>query len=247
MRFNTSGLVIRVLDIGEHDRALTLLTADRGFVRAFCRGVRRVKSKRLSASSLLTYSEFTLSENKDGYTLDEALPKEVFFGLRNDVEKLALAQYFCELFYEFASDASESSDMLRLILNSLYFLSEGKKPPLLIKAVAELRLLSVTGFMPNIVSCRNCGEFESDTMAFDTADGSLLCGKCPIKETCVVIPVSCARALRHIVFSEFDKLFSFSLPESDIRLLSKTVEKYMLGITSRSFKSLDFYNTLILS
>ncbi len=245
MRFNTSGLVIRVLDIGEYDRALTVLTADKGVVRAFCRGVRRVKSKRLSASSLLTYSELTLSENKDGYTLEEALPKEIFFGLRSDVEKLALAQYFCELFYEFASDASESSDMLRLILNSLYLLSEGKKPPLLIKAAAELRLLSATGFMPNLVSCRSCGEFESGTMAFDTADGSLLCGKCPINESCAVIPVSCVQALRHIVFSEFDKLFSFSLPQSDIRLLSKTVERYLLGITGRSFKALDFYNTFL--
>lgn len=245
MKFNTTGLVIKVLDIGEYDRIVTLLTADKGVIRAFCRGVRRVKSKRLSASSLLTYSEFTLSKRKDGYTLDEALPKEVFFGLRSDIEKLALAQYFCELFYEFASDVSESQNMLRLILNSLYFLSEGKKPSLQIKAIAELKLLSTTGFMPNLINCCICGEFESEQMAFNTSNGSLYCSKCPPSATCIILPLSCVQALRHIVFSGFDKLFSFSLSSDDVKLLSKAVEKYMLGVTGRSFKSLDFYNSFL--
>lgn len=243
MKFNTTGLVIKVLDIGEYDRLITLLTADKGLVIALCRGVRRVKSKRLAASSLLTYSRVTLSENKNGYALIEGEPTEVFFGLRSDVEKLALAQYFCELFYEFASDASESQEMLSLILNSLYLLSKGKKSELLLKSTAELKLLSLTGFMPNLVNCRNCGEYESKTMSFDLSNGSLSCCKCPISEGSVVLPLSCVRALRHIVYAHSDKLFSFSISEKELKLLSETIEKYLLGITGRSFKSLDFYNT----
>ncbi len=243
MKFNTTGIVLKALDIGEYDRLVTLLTADKGLFTALCRGVRRVKSKRLAASSLLTYSRVTISENKNGYTLDEGEPTEVFFGLRSDVEKLSLAQYFCELFYEFASDTSESKEMLSLILNSLYLLSKNKKPELLIKSVAELKLLSLTGFMPNLVNCRICGEYESNEMAFDLSTGYLSCSKCPVSEGSVTLPLSCVRALRHIVYTSSDKLFSFSLSEKDLKLLSEIIEKYLLYITGRSFKALDFYKS----
>lgn len=244
MKFNTSGLVIKIIDIGEYDRLITLLTPDMGVIKAFCRGVRRIKSRRLNASSLLTYSEFTLSERQDNYVVDEALPIETFFGLREDVERLALAQYFCELFNEFISEADESEQALRIILNSLYFLSKGEKPPLLIKAITELRLLSSTGFMPNLIGCSVCGEYESDVMAFNISEGSLLCENCFMSEAQIVLPLSTIRALRHIIYSDFEKLFSFSLNDENIKLLSAAVEKYMLSVTNRSFKSLDFFNTL---
>ena len=244
MKFNTSGLVIKIIDIGEYDRLVTLLTPDMGVVKAFCRGVRRIKSRRLNAASLLTYSEFTISKNRENYAVDEALPIETFFGLREDVERLALAQYFCELFNEFISDTDESEFALRLILNSLYFLSKGEKKPLLIKAITELRLLSCTGFMPNLIGCSICGEYESDTMSFNIVEGTLLCENCFMGGTNITLPLPCIRALRHIIYSDFEKLFSFSVSDENIKLLSATVEKYMLSVTNRSFKSLDFFNTL---
>ena len=39
--------------------------------------------------------------------VEDALVKEVFFELRNDVEKMALAQYFCELANEFCEEKEE--------------------------------------------------------------------------------------------------------------------------------------------
>ncbi len=246
MKFTTMGLVIRILDIGEYHRSLTLLTADYGVLHAYCRGVRRVKSKRLAASSLLTYSEFVLSEEKGGLSVLEASPVEVFFGLRNDVAKLALAQYFCELFSEFAASGMPAPETMRLLLNSLYFLSTGKKEPAFIKPIAELRLLTETGFMPGLVSCRVCGVFESPEMFFCLSDGALVCSACPAPEgEHMLSPLSCIRALRHIVFSDFEKLFSFALPENDGRLLNAAVERYLLYVTERSFPSLEFYHTLI--
>ena len=102
-----------------------------GVIAASC----KAKSKKLSATALLTYSEFTFNKTKDAFTVDEAEVKEVFFELRNDVTKMALAQYLCELAYEFCEEDYESEEILRLFLNSLYLLKSDKKTPFFIKAV----------------------------------------------------------------------------------------------------------------
>lgn len=52
MNSTTKGLVIREQTTGENDRLVTLLTADRGLVRAFVRGGKQLKNRRAAATSL---------------------------------------------------------------------------------------------------------------------------------------------------------------------------------------------------
>ena len=58
-KISAAGLVIREQNIGEYDRLITVLTARHGLIRAFSRGAKKAKSKKLSATALLTYSDFT--------------------------------------------------------------------------------------------------------------------------------------------------------------------------------------------
>ncbi|MDD2417406.1 MAG: DNA repair protein RecO, partial [Oscillospiraceae bacterium] len=51
-------------------------------------------------------------------------------------------------------------------------------------------------------------------------------------------------AMRHIVYSEFDKCFSFTMSEEGLKQLSVYAEKFMLVQLGRSFKTLEFYNSL---
>ena len=97
MKFSTDGLVIRTVNVGESDRAVTVLTRDRGLMSAFATGARKQNSKNGAATSLLTYSDFTVSKNKDTCRITDSETREVFFGLRGDIMKYALAQYICEL------------------------------------------------------------------------------------------------------------------------------------------------------
>ena len=57
----------------------------------------------MNPSSVLQYA-FTFVKTRDAYSVEDALVKEVFFELRQDVEKMALAQYFCELANEFCDE-----------------------------------------------------------------------------------------------------------------------------------------------
>ena len=92
VKITAPGLVIREQNIGEADKLITVLTAKHGLVRAFSRGAKKTKSKKLAATSLLSYADFTFTKTRDAFSVEEALVKEVFFELRNDVQKMALAQ-----------------------------------------------------------------------------------------------------------------------------------------------------------
>ena len=128
MRTTTMGLVLRATKTGEADRALLLLTPD-GLVSAMAKGALRLKSRLFSGTGLFCYSEFTLFEGKTMFVVDEAEVRQVFWGIHESVEHMALAMYFAELASTLSPTGQEAEAQLRLLLNSLYLLSEGRRAP----------------------------------------------------------------------------------------------------------------------
>ena len=120
MRMNTDGLVIKEHKTSGDDRLVTVLTRDYGVLRAFVRGAQRIKSRSQCGSQMFSYADFSIYRGRDAYVIDEVQPKEIFFDLRNDIGKLALAQFFCELQYELAPQESEADSFLRLMYKGFY-------------------------------------------------------------------------------------------------------------------------------
>ena len=244
IKITAPGLVIREQSVGESDRLITVLTARYGLVRAFSRGAKKTKSKKLAATALMAYSDFTFVKTRDAYTVEEALVKEVFFELRNDVEKTSLAQYFCELANEFCEEEFESEEILRLFLNALWLLKGDKKSPSFIKAVTELRLMTLSGYMPALVGCDTCGEYESEHMYFSPESGKIYCKECAPAGNIHCLSASVVQAMRYVSLSDFEKIFSFSLNDDSLESFCKICEFYLLNKTQRKFKTLDFYRVL---
>lgn len=244
IKITAPGLVIREQSVGESDRLITVLTARYGLVRAFSRGAKNAKSKKLAATSLLAYSDFTFSKKRDVYSVDEALVREVFFELRNDVAKTSLAQYFCELANEFCEEEFESEEILRLFLNALWLLKGDKKSPGFIKAVTELRLMSLSGYMPAIIGCDTCGKYEAEFMYFSPDSGKLYCDECAPKGGLHALNGAVVQAMRYVSLAELEKVFSFSLSEESLKSFCDICEYYLLNKTQRKFKTLDFYRVL---
>ena len=245
-KISAPGLVIREQSIGESDKLITVLTAKYGLVRAFSRGAKKTKSKKLAATSLLAYGDFTFVKTKDDFSVEDALVKEVFFELREDVEKMALAQYFCELANEFCEEDFEAEEVLRLILNGIWLLKSGKKKPDFIKAVTELRLMSLSGYMPDLVGCEQCGAYETDKMYFVPESGKIYCEECAPSGFNYRVSASVVQAMRYVTLSDFEKIFSFVLNDESQKVFGKVSEAYLLQKTQRKFNTLDFYRVLTL-
>ena len=245
MLIKTDGLVIREQTTGEQDRLITVLTRSNGIIRAFSNGGRNPKNKNVSATGLLCYSDFSIDKTgKGAYIIREATAKEVFFSLREDIVKLSLAQYFAELAYELSPREENSDEFLRLFLNSIYFISNQKRNVGIIKAATELRVLSLAGYMPSLVACENCGQYESEKMFFSPGSGKIWCENCKPEERTLTVSSGIIAAMRHICFSPAEKIYSFTLSKDGLMALNAVCERYLKSVTARTYKTLDFYKMM---
>lgn len=246
MKITENGLVLKEVKLRESDKILTLLTPQHGIVSASARGCMRPNNKLFSACGLYNYAEWTLHPGKNMYSVDEAAPIEVFFGLRGSIEALSLAAYIAELLLVLQPTGDEAARLLRLALNSLHMLSAEKMAPALVKAVFELRSLSEAGFMPDLLACGDCGRYEGGPFWFDGRAGMLLCEACA--EAAGREPnlnPGALAALRYIVLSDDDKLFSFNLEGESLGLLCAVAEEYTLLNLDHPPKALGFLKSVL--
>lgn len=246
MQIKTKAIVLKVQDYNENDKLLTLLTEDRGVVFAYAFGARKMKSRFSTVSSMLCYGEFVLFKNRDKYTLDSAESERLFFGIREDLDKLSYASYFCELCLNVIPAEEPSKAVLSLLLNTLHFLENGKIDPAVLKAILELRTMSMIGYTPDLVACSECCEFEKEAYWFDTRMGKVTCLDCrpdPGKDD-VRISKAAFFAARHIVYAPPEQLFSFRVGENTKIELAVAAEKYTVIQTDKSYPTLEFLNSI---
>ncbi len=245
MQRTSKGLVIKVMDIKENDRLITILTADYGIVRAFVSGAKKNNHKNHATTSLFCYCDFLFTLSGDTYKVKEATLISSFFKLSSDILKLSLAQYFCELASQLVPEDTKAEEQLKLTLNTLNFLSESDKSIYLLKSIFELRILSISGYMPDLSACAECGNFEDDIMCFYYEDGSICCRECSSEGRYAYIDKTLLSTLRHIVYSDFKKIFNFIIPEESAKKLSKITEEYVIFQTDRNYQTLNFFKSLL--
>ncbi len=250
MQIRTDGLIIKEKLVSEDDKLVTILTRNFGIIRAFAQSVKNLKNKNFSSTQLLCYSDFIIFKGRNKYIINESYSKHSFWSLRCNIEKLALAQYFCDLILNLiAEEQHHTEDILRLILNSLYYLSKEKIVPKLLKSTFEMRILSMSGYMPNLIYCSNCKDSGKKNFYFVPEVHGIVCDKCIRNYRAVKIKLteSVLYALRYSVYSEFNKMFAFSLKLERQDELSAITESYILKCLEKNLKTLDFYKQVVIN
>ncbi len=239
------GIVLRGVDTKESDKILTVLTPQ-GKMPVIAKGARGRKSRVTACTQLLAYSELTLSESRGWQYLSEGSTLELFEGVRRDIGLLSLASYLAELTEAAALEEVESGAILSLLLNALYALGQLEKPPALVKAAFELKLMSLIGFEPLADACAFCGVPEPEGAVLDVREGVICCARCGRGERGLALPLSSGAlaALRRVLYGEAKRLYSFSLSEPELKQLGDAAEAYVHAMLERSFKTLDFYKSV---
>ena len=229
----SQALVLRAAALKENDRLITALTEEYGLLRAFANGARKPKSPLHGATQPFAYGQLELSRRRDTYTVTQAQAEGVFFdGLAADVTRLALANYFSALCIELAPQEAPAAETLRLMLNALHFLSAGARPQPLLKAVVELRLLCLAGYMPDVDGPGDYLDLRRGVMA-QTAGPHNMRLTPPMRE-----------AVRFVCQSPLERAFRFSLPEESLRALSRASQEYLHQQTGKRFEELAYYENI---
>ncbi len=249
MYIKSRGIVIKESDSGEKGKLLTILTEDRGIVRAKAAGGKNVRASYFRCVQLFTYSEFQFCIGASGMlTVVDAVYIRSFFDLSKNIEYFALASYFTEICKASIVGDATDREIVGLLLNSFHTLIKGTMPPDHVKAVYEMRLACLLGYAPCLLECDCCGKAlpqEGAKTYFDNESCSVRCADCVAASGAVVTELSTAvfRSLLHSVVADKNSLFSFRTDEQTLKDFSSLAEKYILRRLEIQPKSLPLYKS----
>lgn len=246
MYLTTKGLVLREVNYRESDKILTLLTAETGKLTVSARGCRKKGSPIGAASQLLVWSEWTLYQRLGQWVAKEAVLQRSFEGMRGKLEKLALASYFAEVCEGLCGEGQREAGLLSLILNSAHALEKLPYSQSRIKAVFEWKAMALAGYEPRAEGCTICGRELPEHPRIHLREGILCCACCGHSAGGMSMPLTptALAALRHVVWGNPKRLFSFPIDQTGLLCLGKAAEAYLLTQLERGFRTLDFYQSL---
>lgn len=140
-----NGIIINETDYNEYDKLITLLTREKGKIKAYAFNVRKSNSKNIGKAKLFTLGTFELRENNESYTLENIIIKEDFNDLTKDYESVCYASYFIELADYFSYENIESEEVIDLLYFALKSLIKGIVDKKLIRRIFELKILKYQG------------------------------------------------------------------------------------------------------
>ena len=241
----TDGVVIKRTSVGDNDVILTVFTEKLGVIKASAKGVKSLKSRMAAGSALFTYAEFVLKQGKTMYSVSSCEPKESFYNLATNIERLSFATYIADLTGYTVREETPDGQLMSLLLNTLYLLANSQRDLRLIKCVYELKLLNYLGLAPDLSGCIYCQDVNNvDYISAKT--GGLICPECktpadnakPISEPCLI-------AMRYITCSDDKRAFAFCATEAVTTELEAHIEAFIREHIDREFYSLQYLNMIL--
>ena len=172
-------LVLRTYKLGEADRIVVFLTADRGKRRGVAKGARRPRSRFGGGLEPLTRVRTTYFEHerRDLVRLRQVEPLSSPL-TSGRAEALLYVSYFAELIDEWAPEADPNDRLFRLGSGVATALAGGE-PVESLARYFEFWLLRLQGVYPSLTACRRCGGvLEGGALRLSPRLDGLLCAHC---------------------------------------------------------------------
>jgi len=166
------GIVLRTMRLGEADRIVTIVTQDRGKVRAVAKGVRKTKSRFGGRLAPLLHVSLQCYEGRSLDTITQVETIDHFRTIREDLDRLSRATQLLEVVDAVVQEGEEDPRLYQMLLGALRTL-ESSPAPLVVPAFFW-KLLAHGGFRPILDECAACGTSD-DLVAFDLNEGGALC------------------------------------------------------------------------
>jgi DNA repair protein RecO (recombination protein O) len=177
-QFRDRGVVLRTIRLGEADRIVTLLTEQRGKVRAVAKGVRRTTSKFGSRLEPLTHVALLGWQGRgDLDTVNQVEVLDTNRAVREDLDRMATAITMLEVVDQVAQERHANPRLYEMLVGALAALGVRDSP--MIAPAFFLKVLALEGSAPVLDACASCGERDpAELVAFDLGEGGVLCRRC---------------------------------------------------------------------
>lgn len=241
-----TGMVLSAMPIGEYDRRLVLLSAERGKITVFARGARRQQSQWQASTQPFAMGSFTLYPGRSAYTLRGTEIRSYFAELSRDIEAVSYGFYFLEMAGYYSRENLEGGPLLNLLYVTLKALLKASVPNPLIRLIYEIRVMVIAGEFPEVSECSYCGAALQEGGAFSPSRERFYCGECagtakgsyPLGRTAMY-------ALSHITRAPLTHLYTFVIAPEIMEEIRVPFDIFKANHIDRSFQSLAVLETIV--
>lgn len=183
------GIVLKETPLGENGKLLVIFTKEYGKISVAAKGVKKPGSSLVQLAQLFAFSKLELYKgNSSLYTLTGGTLSESFYGLSSEFERLTAAGKITQAILKVIQEDLPDEETLRLLLNSLYLISNGKRAPEFVLCVFLIKMLEYQGVVPEISEIEKIWNKSFELGTYE--------------------------ALEHILYSEIENLFNFGVSEA---------------------------------
>jgi DNA repair protein RecO (recombination protein O) len=183
--YKTEAIVLRSLRFSEADRILHLYTAERGRVGAIAKGARKTKSRFGARLEPLSHAELMLHEGAgELHTVTGVELLRSHRAAREEPYRLAAGLIGAEAMLRLFGEPEANQRAFGALARFLDLLDEA--PSLAPERAAldplalsfQLKLLWLSGYLPHLTSCAECGATDATLVGYSPAAGGAVCGAC---------------------------------------------------------------------
>ncbi|HHU62088.1 MAG: DNA repair protein RecO [Bacillota bacterium] len=242
MSWKTEGIILRVRNLGEADRLVTLYTKEKGKLNASARGARRIRNRLLSPSQVFTHGRYMIFPGKGLHNLSQADIINSNQILRDDLEKFAYASYVTELLDAFTPEEDPAQDVFHLLAGTLSLGAEGRFSTAV--RFFEIRLMKELGYEPELYQCLNCRETLVEKIFF-SEQGGAVCSNCRNSfPGSILLTNGTWELMKKLLEWNFSRIGILHPAENNIEEMKKLMRKYLDYRLEYPLKSLGFLETL---
>jgi DNA repair protein RecO (recombination protein O) len=230
--YTTEAVVLRSFRFGEADRVLHLYTLDRGRVGAVAKGVRKTKSRFGGRLEPFSHVELVLHHGRGELdTVTGASLVRPHDRARTDPYRLQVGLVGLEAMLRLFPEQEANERAFTAVARFLDALDDlqtnGKRPGIDPLALAfQLKLLWVSGYLPHMDSCVECGADE-DLTGYLPGTGGAVCRACARPGTIPLSPGGIAG---------IDRLLRATLADAALIQLGEPAAREALAVVSASYE-----------
>ena len=182
--YKTEAIVLRSFRLGEADRVLHLYTLARGRVGAVAKGIRKTKSRFGARLEPLSHVELMLHEGSgELQTVTGVELLHSHHAAREQRYPLGVGLVGAEAMLRLFTEQEANPRAFQALTRFLELLDElparTSRPaldPLVLSF--QLKLLWLSGYLPHLTSCANCGGENVPLVGYSPAAGGAVCAAC---------------------------------------------------------------------
>lgn len=243
--YRADAVILRRSDFGEADRLLTLFSREQGKLRAIAKGARKPQSRKTGHVELYMRTRFLIAKGRDIDIVTQAEVVEVYRGLRDDLVRATYAAYVAELLDKLTADEDTNRALFDLLVSALGWL-ETAPDVRLVARFYEMRLLSLTGFQPQLFRCVVSGDdIKEEDQYFSLEMGGLINAEhAHADRRARPITAVAVKVLRFLQSRSWDTVHSLTLKPTLHRELEGHMHAFLSYALERSLKSVEFLDRL---